>query len=161
MQQQQESNMSISVARKVTTGYVIQNFNVETGKCVSQEFIAGDEANWEDIEGNPIDDINEEMDEVEYCPFHMVDPLWIVENDTLFKFDVGDTAFYMTDNKICSGKIRARVRIDNMEDHSGDSARPEGKARVTYYTAHGPFNEDQIFETKKEVADSLLGESPY
>jgi hypothetical protein len=32
---------------KITAGYVMQTYNTETGKCESQEFIAGDECEYE------------------------------------------------------------------------------------------------------------------
>ena len=55
--------------RKITTGFVIQNY--EDGKCVSQEFVAGDEVEYEDETGDPVDfpDYSEE-----YQPFDMVQP---------------------------------------------------------------------------------------
>lgn len=40
---------------KITIGFVIQQFNTETGLFTSQEFVAGDQVDWEDKEGNLID----------------------------------------------------------------------------------------------------------
>ena len=59
------------IACKITTGYVIQCYNTETKKWISQEFVAGDDCEYEDMEGhllvpNPIED--------EYLPFEMVQP---------------------------------------------------------------------------------------
>lgn len=40
---------------KITYGFVVQSFNDE-GQCMRQDFVAGDEVNWEDDVGNPIDE---------------------------------------------------------------------------------------------------------
>jgi len=54
---------------KITTGFVIQTFqeNAE-GKfvCTEQEFIAGDQCDYEDAEGNPVD-----PPDYEYQPYNM------------------------------------------------------------------------------------------
>ena len=39
--------------RKITTGYVIQWFE-EDGRFVGQEFVAGDQVEWENDKGEPI-----------------------------------------------------------------------------------------------------------
>lgn len=31
------------IVRKITTGFVVQEFDEETGRCLTQEFIAGDQ----------------------------------------------------------------------------------------------------------------------
>lgn len=53
--------------KKFTSGYVVQTFD-NTGKCIDQEFIAG-EVEWEDEDGNPC-----EAPEHEYQPFEMIAP---------------------------------------------------------------------------------------
>lgn len=57
--------------KKITTGFVTQTF--EDGKCIDQEFTAGDQVDWEDEVGNVIDDQNDNPD-IPYVPFHMVQP---------------------------------------------------------------------------------------
>lgn len=54
--------------KKFTDGFVIQTFD-ENGKCIHQEFVAGDTVDYEDENGNPID-----MFEHDYQPFDMVQP---------------------------------------------------------------------------------------
>ena len=54
--------------RKITYGHVTQIFN-DDGKCIEQEFVAGDQVEW--------DDENDEFIPTpvhEYQPFHMVQP---------------------------------------------------------------------------------------
>lgn len=55
--------------KKITTGFVIQDYN-EQGKCTSQEFVAGDQVEWEDEWGNSIEPKTNE----EYCPYEMKQP---------------------------------------------------------------------------------------
>lgn len=50
--------------KKITVGFVIQNYNDE-GKCISQEFVAGDHVDWEDDEGEI------EIDEPDFPDFPM------------------------------------------------------------------------------------------
>ena len=56
------------IVNKITTGYVIQKFDTETNKFISQEFIAGDEVDFEDEQGNAVDCFDE------YLPFDMEQP---------------------------------------------------------------------------------------
>jgi len=59
--------------KKVTTGFVIQDFDEKTGKCVSQKFIAGNIVNWGNDSGDwGIDHPSDEK--FEYFPFDMVQP---------------------------------------------------------------------------------------
>ena len=53
---------------KITIGFVIQVY--EGTKCISQEFVAGDPADYENEHGVPVDPIENE----EYQPFNMVQP---------------------------------------------------------------------------------------
>ncbi len=44
------------ILNKITTGFVVQKFDSETGRCLSQEFIASDQVEWEDQKGDRIED---------------------------------------------------------------------------------------------------------
>lgn len=59
------------IYNKITPGFVCQKYDSETGRCVSQEFIAGDDVVRETVDGNPIMDI--EKNEV-YFPMNMIQP---------------------------------------------------------------------------------------
>lgn len=55
---------------KITVGFVVQTFEKNTtGKfvCTCQEFIAGDQCDYEDVEGNPIGPPDHE-----YQPYTMI-----------------------------------------------------------------------------------------
>ena len=58
--------------KKITTGFVIQDYVTlpnGTSVCQGQEFIAGDQVDYEDSDGNlvSVDTLKEE-----YCPFEMM-----------------------------------------------------------------------------------------
>jgi len=63
------------IVRKVTTGFVVQEFDSETGRCISQTFVAGDKVDWEDRQGNSISDGDFGIDlEGLYHPMEMKQP---------------------------------------------------------------------------------------
>jgi hypothetical protein len=55
--------------RKITTGFVIQEYDVDAKEWISQEFVAGDLVDWEDENGESVDC----FDDV-YLPFDMKQP---------------------------------------------------------------------------------------
>lgn len=64
------------IIQKITTGFVIQEFNTDTQKFVSQQFVAGDEVDYE-VEGSAINQVDFENKLVShngYLPFTMVQP---------------------------------------------------------------------------------------
>lgn len=58
------------ILRKITTGYVVQTYCGE--QCVSQEFIAGDEVDWENDLGEAVDEEDQPCEI--YQSFDMVQP---------------------------------------------------------------------------------------
>jgi len=59
--------------QKITTGYVVQDFDEKSGKCVDQYFIAGDGCEWVDSENNSGIYIDEPAN-IEYFPYNMIQP---------------------------------------------------------------------------------------
>lgn len=55
--------------QKITYGFVVQTFDTETQKFTSQEFIAGDQVEWEDENGDPVEDQPDS-----YLEFEMIQP---------------------------------------------------------------------------------------
>jgi hypothetical protein len=55
--------------RKITSGFVVQEYDTELREWVSQEFVASDSVEWEDENGEYIDMVN-----TSYLPFVMVQP---------------------------------------------------------------------------------------
>lgn len=72
------------IVKKITTGFVIQEYDTETGKWNSQEFIASDSTEWEDEEGNAVDVWalkTEENIEIPYLSFDMVPPAYMDDGE--------------------------------------------------------------------------------
>jgi hypothetical protein len=63
------------IINKITVGFVIQKFDTETGKCVSQSFVAGDDVQYETEEGEPVNLVQHSKKiSQSYFPFDMVQP---------------------------------------------------------------------------------------
>ena len=58
----------MAIINKITHGFVVQQFDSDTCKFVHQEFIAGDEIEFEDVQGNTIEAFPE------YLEFDMIQP---------------------------------------------------------------------------------------
>jgi len=58
--------------RKITHGWVTQEFDPETGQCLSQEFYAGELIQWEDVYGNEIS-LTEEVQKKCYHIYDMAE----------------------------------------------------------------------------------------
>lgn len=61
------------IQKKITCGFVVQSWDTELKKWVAQEFIAGHEVEYEDENGYPLLDYNEEIRN-HYLPFEMRNP---------------------------------------------------------------------------------------
>jgi hypothetical protein len=63
------------LVKKITVGFVIQDFDTDSKRFVGQDFIAGDEVDYEDEQGEAVDESLLEVDgEKAYLEFHMVQP---------------------------------------------------------------------------------------
>jgi hypothetical protein len=60
--------------KKITTGFVIQTIDTNTGTLINQEFIAGDQCDYEDGEGNTVDPDELFDGDEPYFPYDMVQP---------------------------------------------------------------------------------------
>lgn len=56
--------------KKITSGFVTQTFN-DAGEFLWQEFTAGDEVEYETLDGNPINSMDMPLSGNEYHPFDM------------------------------------------------------------------------------------------
>jgi hypothetical protein len=67
--------------KKITIGFVVQEFD-DKGRCLSQEFVAGDQVDWENEDGEAIE-IEDQPDRDElYYSFEMVQP-----DTSLYQYD--------------------------------------------------------------------------
>ena len=57
---------------KTTYGFVVQRFNTRTGKYIKQEFIAGDQVNYTDMDGVPAN--WKELEKVNFGPYAKNEP---------------------------------------------------------------------------------------
>jgi hypothetical protein len=70
------------IINKITTGFVIQQFDTETQKYIGQSFIASDDVQYENLDGEPLDYEGMAEDNFgpcapngePYLPFDMVQP---------------------------------------------------------------------------------------
>ena len=63
------------LVNKVTVGFVIQVYDTELKRFVSQQFVAGDQCEYEDKDGVPVCSEALEVDgKAAYLPFDMVQP---------------------------------------------------------------------------------------
>lgn len=58
------------IVKKITVGFVVQSYDTETYKFVHQEFVAGDQVDWENKDGETLDSPATKN----YLPFDMVQP---------------------------------------------------------------------------------------
>ena len=95
---------------KITVGFVIQNYTTlpnGTTVCTEQEFIAGDQVDYETTGGAPIEvDTDKEV----YCPMDMVQPkqIPVVENEPASEIKADGLPFVCPD---CGG-----MRLECCED---------------------------------------------
>jgi hypothetical protein len=64
-----KEKVDMGTINKITTGFVIQEFDEKTEKCVNQDFVAGDEVVWENEDGEVLSNAPET-----YFPFNMIQP---------------------------------------------------------------------------------------
>lgn len=67
------------LVNKITTGFVVQKFDTETGKFVSQHFTAGCECDYEEEDGTPLNGSQLGVEDEQlvfdaYLPFDMIQP---------------------------------------------------------------------------------------
>lgn len=61
--------------KKITDGFVVQMFDTKKNKFVSQEFVAGDQCDYENMAGNPLDAAEVMPQPEPYLPFTMEQPV--------------------------------------------------------------------------------------
>lgn len=68
------------IIKKIVTGFVIQSFDTETNQFVSQEFIAGDENEYEDENGKAL--YSKDFPEIYsiYLPYKMYQPETMIDD---------------------------------------------------------------------------------
>lgn len=82
----------------------------------------------------------------------------------MFKFELGQTVYFLKDNKICSDEVWCRMKVENF--HSLDACTttqdefyyPFGQARIQYALRGDIYLEEDLFESKEALIKHLLEE---
>lgn len=80
----------------------------------------------------------------------------------MFRFNLGQTVYYLMDNQLCSAPILARMIIENLHDdwdatkEQREAFNPFGHSVLCYATIHGVLDESDLFSTKEELAQDLM-----
>ena len=80
----------------------------------------------------------------------------------MIKFELGQTIYYMSDNKMHSAPVLARMIVENRDNgtmfgNQAEMFQPFGEARVVYGTCHGLVNDDEVFESAVALALHITG----
>lgn len=70
----------------------------------------------------------------------------------MFKYNIGQTVWYMMDNKVHSAKIGARTVAEVDPEFQKTRAGGNWNSKLLYGTVHGNWREDQLYAG----ADNLL-----
>lgn len=130
--------MRTSGIRKHTVGWVTQTFDEETGELVEQEFCAGDQVDWEDEDGNPVD----APKNAKYQPFDMVQP----EADEEVKVNVVlESGVTKAEDTIANADTTVNIIMEGgviQDVKIGDKVREMVTVRVVDYDEEGDLDED-------------------
>jgi len=108
------------IITKVTPGFVAQRYNTETGQWLDQEFIASDQVDWEDENGEAID-IDEMEGDEPYLPFMMDMPCQHELDSDFYTLMDAYAERYMEDmpteclEEICKDDLVSRLEKLTME----------------------------------------------
>ena len=64
--------------KKITTGFVVQTYDMDKGAWIDQEFVAGDQCDYE-VNGEAVDGDHPFFSKEPYLPFEMVQPSIVEE----------------------------------------------------------------------------------
>ena len=73
------------------------------------------------------------------------------------KYKLGETVFYMIDNKPHSAPILSIMIVQNAHEDWADTDvlrdlfTPFGKSRIVYATCHGQIDESECYASKREM----------
>lgn len=83
----------------------------------------------------------------------------------MMKFALNQTIFYLRDNRVHSAPVMARHLVENSKPDGFSCTseqdklyKPFGEAGISYSTCHGIIEETEAFASRRELAESLIGE---
>jgi hypothetical protein len=92
----------------------------------------------------------------------------------MFKFEMGDTVYYLANNKVHSANILARCWVEGVDNLSMShvntadghfelypfNTKAGGTATQVYSTCHGNFTGEILFKTRQALCNSIMGIEP-
>lgn len=73
----------------------------------------------------------------------------------MFKYNIGETVWYMLDSKLHTAKIGARMISEVDTEFKGTRAGGSWSPKLLYGTVHGNWREDQLFRDADAILFSL------
>lgn len=73
----------------------------------------------------------------------------------MFKYNLGDTVWYMLDSKLHTAKIGARMISEVDKDFQSTRQGNNWNPKLLYGTVHGNWREDQLFRDADAILYSL------
>lgn len=79
-----------------------------------------------------------------------------------FKFKLGQTVYWLSENKVCSADILSRVLVENKTERVANEEQRSfyhkfGPSGVAYNVHGSTMKEDEIFGSRRELVENLLG----
>lgn len=73
----------------------------------------------------------------------------------MFKYNIGQTVWYMLDNKVHSAKIGARTLAEVDADFQKTRAGGNWSPKLSYGTIHGNWREESLFSSSDQLLNHL------
>jgi hypothetical protein len=79
------------------------------------------------------------------------------------KFELGQVVWYIENNVVHSAQVVARQFVENLHNDwdstkvQQETWQPFGEQRTKYATVDGVYNEDQLFASRKELGEFIMG----
>ena len=74
----------------------------------------------------------------------------------MFKYELDQLVYYLKDNKLHSAPVLSRSITENLREDYDTIFKQLGDSRRVYATCHGIINEEELFESKKALAEFIM-----
>ena len=147
------------LVNKVTVGFVVQVFDTEKKRFVSQAFVAGDQCDYEDKDGERVDRKALEVDGKEVLlPFDMVQPKDVANVPQTPRENMEKTRLKVVVPVSFTGTVEVEVPADVPPERREALARKVALARVLTTTENPDAPEDEACAEYEE--EFGLGDTP-
>ncbi len=82
----------------------------------------------------------------------------------MFKFELGQTVYYLVDNRVHSAPVLCRMYVEvwrpkvYVEEAASEDYLQFGPWRAEYGTCHGEHHERDLFASREELAAAIIEE---